>query len=150
MLQQHHGVCVSASTSRRQAEAIGASAEVVQDEQAKAVLLQDSSLSEKEDTSKIPAKQAISSDGCYISLRGKVYAEVKTAVIGEVQENKRRFTQRPEKASENDKDHLLFTHGPFRNLYNPDTLVKSIGANFFKQKKFVQFLMEAQYENHDS
>jgi hypothetical protein len=96
MLQQHHGVCVSASTSRRQAEAIGAAAEVVQDEQAKAVLLQNSSLSEKEDTSKIPAKQAISSDGCSISLRGKVYAEVKTAVIGEVQENKRRFTQRPD------------------------------------------------------
>ena len=68
----------------------------MQDEQAKAVLLQDSSLSEKEDTSKIPAKQAISSDGCHISLRGKVYAEVKTAVIGDVQENKRRFTQRPD------------------------------------------------------
>jgi hypothetical protein len=96
MLQQHHGVCVSASTSRRQAEAIGACAEVVQDEQAKAVVLQESSSSEKEDTSKIPAKQAISSDGCHISLRGKVYAEVKTAVIGEVQENKRRFTQRPD------------------------------------------------------
>jgi len=96
MLMQHHGVSISASTSRRQTEAIGAAAEVVQDEQAKAILLQNSSLSEKEDPSKIPAKQAISSDGCHISLRGKVYAEVKTAVIGEVQENKRRSAQRPD------------------------------------------------------
>ncbi len=34
-LMQHHGVQVSASTSRRQTEAIGASAEEVQNEQAK-------------------------------------------------------------------------------------------------------------------
>jgi hypothetical protein len=96
MLMQHHGVSVSGSTSRRQTEAIGASAEVVQDEQAKAVLLKDSSVSEEESTTEQPVKQALSSDGSYISLRGKVYAEVKTAVIGEVQENKRRLTQRPD------------------------------------------------------
>ena len=95
MLMQHHGVSISASTSRRQTEAIGASAEVVQDEQAKAVLLQDSSLSEEEDISEIPEKQAISSDGCYISLRSNIYAEVKTAVIGEVHDHTC-HTQRPD------------------------------------------------------
>lgn len=94
MLMQHHGVTVSGSTSRRQTEALGASAEVVQDEQAKAVLLQDSSLSQENDRSEMPEKQAISSDGSYISLRGKVCAEVKTAVIGDVHENKRRRKQR--------------------------------------------------------
>jgi len=35
-LMQHHGVCVSGSTSRRQTEAIGACAEVVQNKEAKA------------------------------------------------------------------------------------------------------------------
>ena len=58
MLMQHHGVSVSGSTSRRQTEAIGASAEVVQDEQAKAVLLKDSSVSEEESTTEQPVKQA--------------------------------------------------------------------------------------------
>src|SRR5437016_1207887 len=36
MLKQHHGVQVSASTSRRQTEELGASAEAVQNEQARA------------------------------------------------------------------------------------------------------------------
>jgi hypothetical protein len=95
-LMQHHGVYVSASTSRRQTEAIGACAEAVQDEQAKAVLQQGVPLSKEDSLSEKTVKQAISSDGSYISLRGKVYAEVKTAVIGEVHENKRRFKQRPD------------------------------------------------------
>jgi hypothetical protein len=95
-LMQHHGVSVSASTSRRQTEALGASAEMVQNEQAKAVLLRSSSLSEGDTISEKPVKQAISSDGSYISLRGKIYAEVKTVVIGEVHENKCRLKQRPE------------------------------------------------------
>ncbi len=95
-LMQHHGVYVSASTSRRQTEAIGACAEVVQDEQAKAVLQQGVPLSKEDSLSEKTVKQAISSDGSYISLRGKVYAEAKTAVIGEVHENKRRFKQRPD------------------------------------------------------
>jgi hypothetical protein len=94
MLMHHHGVCVSASTSRRQTELIGVSAEEVQNEQAEAALLQGGSLPEEETVSEVPAKQAISSDGSYVSLRGKVYAEVKTAVIGEVQENKRRLKHR--------------------------------------------------------
>jgi hypothetical protein len=89
-LMQHHGVDVSASTSRRQTEAIGASAEVVQDEQAEAVLQQNSPDIMPEETT----RQAISSDGSYIRLRGKVYAEVKTAVVGEIQENTRRLKHR--------------------------------------------------------
>jgi hypothetical protein len=91
MLESHHGVQVSASTARRQTEAIGACAEVVQDEQAKAVLQQDSAVSGGS-----AMKQAMSSDGSFVSLRRKVYAEVKTAVIGEVEENKHRSKQRPD------------------------------------------------------
>jgi len=95
-LMQHHGVCVSASTSRRQTEAIGACAEVMQNEEANAVLLQEGFISEGVSPSDKMVKQVISSDGSYISLRGKVYTEVKTAVIGEVHENKRRLKQRPD------------------------------------------------------
>jgi len=94
MLMQHHGVAVSASTSRRQTEALGACAEVVQNEQAEEVL-HDSNTDEDMMSDKVE-KQVISSDGSYISLRNKVYAEVKTAVIGEVQENKKRSKQRPD------------------------------------------------------
>src|SRR5260370_41922649 len=50
-LMQHHGVSVSASTSRKQAEAIGASAEEVQNKEANAVSLQDSYSPEKDATS---------------------------------------------------------------------------------------------------
>jgi len=38
----------------------------------------------------------MSSDGAYISLRGKVWAEVKTVLLGVVQEKKRDYTQRPD------------------------------------------------------
>lgn len=92
MLLQHHGVQVSTSTSRRQTEDIGASAEFVQNEEAKAKLLQKSSNSERDDKKK---KLVISNDGAHISLRGKVWAEVKTMALGEVEENKRRSKQRP-------------------------------------------------------
>ncbi len=95
-LMQHHGVSVSASTSRRQTEAIGVSAEAVQDEQAEAVLLQSSYISEKDYLHEKTNKQVISSDGSYISLRGNIYTEVKSAVIGEVHENKRRLEYRAE------------------------------------------------------
>jgi hypothetical protein len=95
-LMQHHGVCVSASTSRRQTEALGACAEVVQNKEAKAVLQQGNFSSEKDVIAEKIGKKVISSDGSYISLRGKVYAEVKTAVIGEVHENKRHIKQRPD------------------------------------------------------
>ena len=67
-LMQHHGVCVSASTSRRQTEAIGACAEVVQNKEAKAVLQQGSFSSEKDVISEKIGKKVISSDGSYISL----------------------------------------------------------------------------------
>ncbi len=70
-LMQHHGVYVSASTSRRQTEAIGVSAEIVQNEQEKSVLQQDSSLLEKDILSDKSVKQVMISDGAYISLRGK-------------------------------------------------------------------------------
>jgi hypothetical protein len=94
-LMQHHGVSISASTSRRQTEAVGVCAEEVQDKQANDVLLHDDLVSEKDTPSDKSIKQAISSDGSYISLRGKICAEVKTAVIGEVHENKSRLKQRP-------------------------------------------------------
>ena len=95
-LLHHHGVSISASTSRRQTEAVGACAEEVQDKQANDVLLHDDLGSEKDMPSNNSIKQAISSDGSYISLRGKKYAEVKTAVIGEVHENKSRHKLRPD------------------------------------------------------
>src|SRR5205807_381616 len=93
---QHHGVQVSASTSRRQTEAIGASAEAVQNEQAREIEKQGTLSSGKGSFSAKNKKQIVSSDGAYISLRGKVFAEVKTAVVGEVQENTKRSRQRPE------------------------------------------------------
>jgi hypothetical protein len=96
MLMQHHGVAVSASTSRRQTEEIGALAEEVQNEQATSPLLQSSSNQVEGAQSEKTTNMVISSDGAYISLRGKVYAEVKTAVIGKVQENSKRSSSRPE------------------------------------------------------
>lgn len=90
LLKQHHGVEVSPSTSRRQTEEIGASAEAVQDEQARNL--------EKQESAKYCSseKQVISSDGAYIRLRGNIYTEVKTMTLGEVEENSKRSHQRPE------------------------------------------------------
>ena len=96
MLKQHHGVQVSASTSRRQTEDLAASAEVVQNEQARAKLGQKNSSPRKDAGPKERVKQVMSSDGAYISLRGKVWAEVKTVLLGVVQEKKRHCTQRPD------------------------------------------------------
>jgi hypothetical protein len=97
MMSQHHGVQVSACTACRQAEAIGACAESVQNEQANAAYLQEGDSSKKGDVyHKEDVKYAISSDGSFVSLRGNVYAEVKTAVVGEVHENKRRSSRRPD------------------------------------------------------
>src|SRR5437588_11216066 len=96
MLHQHHGVQVSASTSRRQTEELGACAEAVQNEQAMALLRQKHTQPKKEGGSKDAVKEVMSSDGCSISLRGKVWAEVKTVLIGEVQENTSPSKQRPE------------------------------------------------------
>lgn len=90
MLHQHHGVQVSASTSRRQTEELGASAEAVQNAQAR------TTGGQKEAKPKPAVKQVMSSDGSHISLRGNVWAEVKTVLIGEVQENPFPSKQRPE------------------------------------------------------
>jgi hypothetical protein len=95
MLKQHHGVQVSASTSRRQTEELGAAAEAVQNEQARASLGQKNTKPKNEAVSKEAVKQVISSDGSYISLRGKVWAEVKTVLVGEVQENSCPSKERP-------------------------------------------------------
>ena len=95
-LMQHHGVCVSASTSRRQTESLGVSAEAVQNEQAKDRKKQEASSLGRDSFPAKNTKQVVSSDGSYISLRGKVFAEVKTAVVGEVEENTKCSSQRPE------------------------------------------------------
>jgi len=95
MLLKHHGVYVSASTSRRQTEDLGRFAECVQNEEAKTKFVQKSSKGERNGKSKTAGKLVVSNDGAYISLRGKVWAEVKTMVVGEVEENKRRTPQRP-------------------------------------------------------
>ena len=95
MMIGHHGVYVSASTSRRQTEDIGSFAELVQNEQAKAKLKEKNPKAERNGKSKTASKLVISNDGSYISLRGKVWAEVKTMALGEVEENKRRSKQRP-------------------------------------------------------
>jgi len=96
MLKQHHGVQVSASTSRRQTEELGAAAEAVQNEQAKAKFKQKNADAKKASVPKELAKQVMSSDGSHISLRGKVWAEVKTVLVGEVKEKTKRSKQRPE------------------------------------------------------
>jgi hypothetical protein len=95
MCMKHHGVQISISTSRRQTECIGASAEHVQNKQAKDALLQKNAQEKKEGESKEPEKVVISNDGAFISLRGKVWAEVKTMAVGEVEEKKKRSKQRP-------------------------------------------------------
>lgn len=87
MLQQHHGVHVSASTSRRQTEELGASAQAVQNEQARTTGVQKHTQPKKEAVPKEAVKQVLSRDGSPISLRGQVWAEVKTVLVGEVQEN---------------------------------------------------------------
>lgn len=96
MLKEHHGVEVSASTARRQTEELGACAEAVQNEQALALLRQKNSQVQKEAGAKAAAKPVMSSDGCFISLRGKVWAEVKTVLVGEVQERTSPSKQRPQ------------------------------------------------------
>lgn len=96
MLKQHHGVQVSASTSRRQTEALGACAEAVQNEQALATVRQTKAKPKTDAAAKYPVRQVMSSDGSPISLRGKVWAEVKTVLIGHVQENTRPSNQRPD------------------------------------------------------
>jgi hypothetical protein len=96
LLKEHHGVQVSAATSRRQTEALGACAEAVQNEQARALLRQKNTPSKQERGDTQPVKQVLSSDGSSISLRGKVWAEVKTMLVGEVQEQTRPAKQRPQ------------------------------------------------------
>jgi len=96
LLKEHHGVQVSASTARRQTEELGACAEAVQNEQAMATLRQKNSKAKKEAGSKLAAKPVMSSDGCFISLRGKVWAEVKTVLVGEVKEQTSPSKQRPQ------------------------------------------------------
>ena len=96
MLQQHHGVRVSASTSRRQTEELGACAEAVQNEQARALLRQKHTQPKQEGGNQEAVKQVISTDGSYISLRGKGWTEVKTVLVGEVQEQTRPSKQRPQ------------------------------------------------------
>ena len=94
MLRKHHGVQISTSTSRRQTESIGACAEQIQNQQAEEAFAQKNVPKEKEE--KIPDKLVVSNDGAYISLRGKVWAEVKTMAVGEVQEKKIGSKQRPQ------------------------------------------------------
>lgn len=96
LLKQQHGVEVSVSTTRRQTETIGVSAEAVQNEQAKDIDKQETSLSGKGSLVPENLKQVISSDGMFISLRRKIFAEVKTATLGEVQKNSKSYRQRPE------------------------------------------------------
>ncbi len=96
MLKEHHGVEVSASTARRQTEELGACAEAVQNEQALALLRQKNSKAKKEAGGKEAAKPVMSSDGCFISLRGKVWTEVKTVLVGEAQEQTAPSKQRPQ------------------------------------------------------
>jgi hypothetical protein len=95
MLKEHHGVQVSASTARRQTEELGACAEAVQNEQAMATLGQKNTTTTKDAGAKEPARQVMSSDGSFISLRGNVWAEVKTVLVGEVQEKTCPSKQRP-------------------------------------------------------
>ncbi|HEX3639888.1 MAG TPA: ISKra4 family transposase [Ktedonobacteraceae bacterium] len=93
MLQEHHGVQVSASTVRRQTEDIGAEALVVQDEKEQKPLCSHTRVKEGKRDKKAD-KVMMSSDGSYISLVGKRVAEVKTMVIGEVKENTKPSKQR--------------------------------------------------------
>jgi hypothetical protein len=79
--------------SRRQTESIGACAEQVQNEQAKAAAK--SLGAEKGRKNKKPVQLVVSNDGSYVSLRGKVWAEVKTMAIGEVEKKVRPCKGRP-------------------------------------------------------
>jgi hypothetical protein len=118
MLKQHHGVQVSASTSRRQTEELGAAAEAVQNEQARASLRQKNTTSKQEAVPKEAVKQVISSDGSFISLRGKVWAEVKTVLVGEVQENASPSKARP------DQEVKTVNLSYFSRLTDADTFIE--------------------------
>jgi hypothetical protein len=118
MLHQHHGVQVSASTARRQTEELGSCAEVVQNEQAKAACLQQNAVSKKDRGLQEATKQVMSSDGSFISLRGKVWAEVKTVLVGEVQEKTRLSKQRPHQ--EVKTTHLSY----FSRMTDVDTFIE--------------------------
>jgi hypothetical protein len=120
MMMKHHGVYVSASTSRRQTEDIGASAEFVQNAEAKAKLLQKSSDSERDVKKKKAVKLVVSNDGAYISLRGKVWGEVKTMTLGEVEENTRPSKQRP------NQEIKLVNISYFSRMVDSDTFIELI------------------------
>jgi hypothetical protein len=96
LLTEQHGVQVSASTAPRQTEELGACAQAVQNEHAMATLGHKTPPPKKEAGSKEATRQVMRSDGCFISLRGKVWAEVKTVLVGEVQEQTSPSKQRPQ------------------------------------------------------
>jgi hypothetical protein len=137
MMLQHHGVQVSASTSRRQTEDLGASAEFVQNEEAKAKLLQKSSDSERDGKKKKATKLVISNDGAHISLRGKVWAEVKTMALGEVEENKRRSKQRPH------QEVKLVNISYFSRMTDSDTFIELITGELERRGFFDADLVAA-------
>ena len=118
LLHQHHGVQVSASTSRRQTEELGACAEVVQNEQALATLGHQDAQPKTEEAGKEAVKQVMSSDGAFISLRGKGWAEVKTVLIGQVQENTRPRKQRA------DQEVKTAQISYFSRMTNADTFIE--------------------------
>jgi hypothetical protein len=96
LLTEQHGVEVSASRARRQTEELGACAQAVQNEHALVLLRQKKSKAKKEAGAKEATKPVMSSDGCFIALRGKVWAEVKTVLVGEAQEQTAPSKQRPQ------------------------------------------------------
>ncbi len=118
MLQEHHGVQVSASTSRRQTEALGAAAAAVQNAQARMTLLQKQAHPKPDAAPKEAVKQVMSSDGSYSSLRGKVWAEVKTVLIGQVHDNARPSQARPEQEVKTTKI------SSFSRLTDSDTFIE--------------------------
>ena len=137
MMIKHHGVYVSVSTSRRQTEDIGASAEFVQNEEAKAKLLQKSSDLERDVKKKKAAKLVVSNDGAHISLRGNVWGEVKTMALGEVQENKRRSKQRP------NQEVKLVNISYFSRMIDSDTFIELITGELDRRRFFDADLVAA-------
>jgi hypothetical protein len=137
MMLYHHGVQVSASTSRRQTEDLGVSAECVQNKEAKAKLLQKSSDSERGGKKRKAVRLVVSNDGAHISLRGNVWGEVKTMALGEVEENKCRSKHRP------NQEVKLVNISYFSRMTDSDTFIELITGELDRRGFFDADLVAA-------
>jgi hypothetical protein len=99
--------------------------------------LQKSSDSERDVKKKKAVKLVVSNDGAHISLRGKVWGEVKTMALGEVEENKHRSKQRP------NQEVKLVNITYFSRMIDSDTFIELITGELDRRGFFDAELVAA-------